>query len=165
MADENVPFRNTFASRDVHVHRWVLQYCYLVDFHSKYADALDFYLSTHVWVRYFVWNFKGTLWNSTQNILAMHRHTWFLYNFENLRAPKFTISQTFLNPDTEDRIRHISVATLKQLEFSSIKTYMPGILSSHVSMCCALHLRLISISGLSVKQLWDRIYGTVRCCR
>ena len=22
----------------------------------------------NVWVRYFVWNFKGTLWNSTQNI-------------------------------------------------------------------------------------------------
>ena len=28
--------------------------------------------SFNVWVRYFEWNFKGTLWNSTQNILPIH---------------------------------------------------------------------------------------------
>ena len=26
----------------------------------------------NVWVRYFVWNFKRYLWNSTQNILPIH---------------------------------------------------------------------------------------------
>ena len=26
----------------------------------------------NVWVSYFVWNFKGTLWNSPQNILPIH---------------------------------------------------------------------------------------------
>ena len=30
------------------------------------------YTSSNVWVRYFVWNFKGNLWNSTQNILPIH---------------------------------------------------------------------------------------------
>ena len=29
-------------------------------------------LSFNVWTRYFVWNFKGSLWNSTQNILPIH---------------------------------------------------------------------------------------------
>ena len=28
--------------------------------------------SFNLWVRYFVWNFKGTLWNSTQNIFPIH---------------------------------------------------------------------------------------------
>ena len=28
-------------------------------------------ISFNVWVRYFMWNFKGTLWNSTQNILPI----------------------------------------------------------------------------------------------
>ena len=36
--------------------------------------------SFNVWVRYFVWNLKGTLWNSTQNILPIHWNTSFLYN-------------------------------------------------------------------------------------
>ena len=29
-------------------------------------------ISYNVWVRYFVWNFKGNLWNSTQNIIPIH---------------------------------------------------------------------------------------------
>ena len=32
--------------------------------------------SFNVWVRYFVWNFKGTLWNSTQNISPIHWKIW-----------------------------------------------------------------------------------------
>ena len=32
----------------------------------------------NVGVRYFVWNFKGTLWNSTRNILSMHWNIRFL---------------------------------------------------------------------------------------
>ena len=42
--------------------------------------------SFNVWARYFVWNFKGTLWNSTQNILPIHWKIWFLYDIEILRA-------------------------------------------------------------------------------
>ena len=33
-----------------------------------------------------MWNFKGTLWNSTQNILPIHWKIWLLYNIEILRA-------------------------------------------------------------------------------
>ena len=33
-------------------------------------------VSFNVWVRYFVWNFKGSLWNSTQNILPIHSIHW-----------------------------------------------------------------------------------------
>ena len=52
--------------------------------------------SFNVWVRYFVWNFKGTLWNSTQNIFPIHWKVWFLYNIEILRALKFKSSYMFL---------------------------------------------------------------------
>ena len=43
--------------------------------------------SFNAWVRYFVWNFKGDLWNSTQNMWLIHWKMWFLYNVEILRAP------------------------------------------------------------------------------
>ena len=46
--------------------------------------------------RYFVWNFKRTLWNSTQNILPIHSKTWFLYNIEILRALMLKNSYVFL---------------------------------------------------------------------
>ena len=59
--------------------------------------------SFNVWVTYFVWNFKGTLWNSTQNILPIHWTIWFLCNFEILRALRFKSSYVFLKrlPDTK----------------------------------------------------------------
>ena len=49
-----------------------------------------------MWIRYFVWNFKGTLWNSTQNILPIHWKMRFLYNIEILRALRFKSSYAFL---------------------------------------------------------------------
>ena len=36
-----------------------------------------------------MWNFKGILWNSTQNILPIYWKIWFLYNSEILRALRF----------------------------------------------------------------------------
>ena len=42
----------------------------------------------NVWLRYFVWNFKGPLWNSIQNILSMHWKMCILFTGENLRARK-----------------------------------------------------------------------------
>ena len=38
------------------------------------------YTSSNVWVGYFVWNFKGHLWNSTQNIIPIHWNIQFLWN-------------------------------------------------------------------------------------
>ena len=38
------------------------------------------YSSFSEWARYFVWNFKGYLWNSTQNILPIHWKIRFWYN-------------------------------------------------------------------------------------
>ena len=43
-----------------------------------------------------MWNFKGTLWNSTQNILPIYWKVWFLYNIEILRALRFKSSYAFL---------------------------------------------------------------------
>ena len=52
--------------------------------------------SFNVWVRYFVWNFKVTLWNSTQNITPIYWKIWFLYNIEISRALRFQSSYAFL---------------------------------------------------------------------
>ena len=46
----------------------------------------------NVWSRYFVWNFKGTIWNSTQ----IHSKIRLLYNVVILRAFKFKSSYAFL---------------------------------------------------------------------
>ena len=56
------------------------------------------YLPVNVWVGYFVWNFKGYLWNSTQNILPIHWKMWILFTAagENLRALRFKSSSVFL---------------------------------------------------------------------
>ena len=42
-----------------------------------------------VWVWYFVWNFKSSLWNSTQNILPIHWEMWILSTGKILRALRF----------------------------------------------------------------------------
>ena len=43
-----------------------------------------------------MWNFKGTLWNSTQNIFPIHWKIWFLYSIAILRALRFKSSYAFL---------------------------------------------------------------------
>ena len=54
-------------------------------------------LSFNVWVKYFEWNFKGILWNSTQNILPIHWKMCNLFISENLRALRFKSSYMVLN--------------------------------------------------------------------
>ena len=63
----------------------------LLDFHMRIKST-----SLNVWVRYFVWNFKGYLWNSTQNISPIHSKMQFVYNVEILRALRFKSSKTLL---------------------------------------------------------------------
>ena len=43
-----------------------------------------------------MWNFKGYLWNSTQNISPIHWKMWILFTCENLRALRFKSSYMFL---------------------------------------------------------------------
>ena len=67
-------------------------------FLTQMSEVLKFQLyikkivSFNVWVRYFVWNFKGTLWNSTQNILPIHWRMWILFTVEYFRALRFKSS-------------------------------------------------------------------------
>ena len=53
-----------------------------------------------------MWNFKGTLWNSPQNIILIHWKIWFLYNIEILRALRFKSWYMFLKrpPDHGDTV-------------------------------------------------------------
>ena len=43
-----------------------------------------------------MWNFKGYLWNSTQNICPIHWKMWILFTGENLRFLRFKSSYVFL---------------------------------------------------------------------
>ena len=54
------------------------------------------YTSFNAWARYFEWNFKGYLWNSTQHILPIHWKIWFLHTTKILRAFRFKSSYAFL---------------------------------------------------------------------
>ena len=53
-------------------------------------------ISFNVWVRYFLWYFKGPLLNSTQYILPIHWKTCSLLRSDQLRVPIFTSSLVFL---------------------------------------------------------------------
>ena len=53
-------------------------------------------VSFNVWVSYVVWNFKGSLWNSTQNILSIQWKMCILFTGENSRALRFKSSKAFL---------------------------------------------------------------------
>ena len=53
-------------------------------------------VSFNEWVRYFVWNFKGALWNSTQNISAIQWKMCILLSGENLRALRFKSVEAIL---------------------------------------------------------------------
>ena len=55
-------------------------------------------VSFNVCVRYFVWNFKGILWNYTRTILPIHWKMCILFTGENFRALslRFKSSSTFL---------------------------------------------------------------------
>ena len=55
----------------------------------------------NVWKRYFVWIFKGYLWNSTQNISPLHWNMQFVYNIEILRALRCKSSKALLNRPPE----------------------------------------------------------------
>ena len=45
--------------------------------------------SSNVWIKYFIWNFRGCLWNFTENILFIHWKIWLLYNVDISRALRF----------------------------------------------------------------------------
>ena len=75
-------------------------------------------VSFNVWVRCFEWNFKGTLWNSTQNILPIHGKICNLFNCENWRALRYKSSYAFL----EHPLLHDLCLKIKQPE-SSMRRY------------------------------------------
>ena len=95
-----------------------------------------------------MWNFKGTLWNSTQNILPIHWKIWFLYNIEILRALRFKSSYAFLKrpPDPYG-------------------SYVVASVSSPLSYLCIDGDRSIVLHGI-VRYIRDySLYEKVRGCQ
>ena len=66
-------------------------------------------------------NFKGTLWNSTQNILSIHWNIQFLYNIDILRALRFKSSYEFLKRPPE--LIHALAFCRPQLWLTDVVTF------------------------------------------
>ena len=98
------------------LHKWPVTQkmfpCYDIIMHESFGSlenayellnlgALKFhlyirYLSFTAWVRYFVWNFKGTHQHSTQNFSHTYRKIWFYTKFENQSIFQFRGHKHFL---------------------------------------------------------------------
>ena len=87
-SDFSLPSKFTWGAFQKHL--WALKYSHGNKIHIFQC------MGKWVWVKYLVWNFKGALWNSTQNILPIHWKTWCWYNIGILRALKFKSSYVFL---------------------------------------------------------------------
>ena len=94
-----------------------------------------------------MWNFKGTLWNSTHNILPMHWKIWFLYYVEILRALRFKSSYAFLKRPSGIPVGNQS--TINSISWYSI-TRTTGLTMhvSHWGSCsCLLHYGSWALCG------------------
>ena len=99
-----------------------------------------------VWVKYFVWNFKGYLWNSTQNIIPIHWKMWILFTGENLRALRFKSSYVFLK-------RHSETLSLGANYFFRPKQKSSILVQMQVHHNCLLKEAVFLVGRFTVKSL------------
>ena len=98
-----------------------------------------------------MWNFKGNLWNSTQNILLIHWKMMILYNVENVRALRFKSSEVFLTPLYQQRWIDSSHNSHNALD------KYPTMHHFVTEMCTCVHISVTkwSIVGHGTVALWD----------
>ena len=102
---------------------WMLQANINTGGHFKSTYEPKFHFSIkHVWAKYFVWNFKGYLWNSAQNILPMHWKIHFFLNIDFLRADLRALTGLWNDP----RCRHCGLINLDILPSYAHKKRMIG---------------------------------------
>ena len=94
------------------------------------------YPSFNVWVRYPAWNFKGYLWNSTQNVSPIQWKMWYLYNIENFRALKFKSSNGFLKPPEHSTWSPQGIKAKRTIWNSLMSLFFSSIMASHELFCC-----------------------------
>ena len=85
-----------------------------------------------------MWNFKGTLWNSTQNILLIHWKIRFLYNIGILRALRFKSSYAFLKRPPGLKEFHIISSILISRHLSFTRSYIMTTLKTEY-LCSAFY--------------------------
>ena len=109
-----------------------------------------------------MWNFKGTLWNSTQNILLIHWKMRFLYNIGILRALRFKSSYAFLK-----RPPGIIATIISQVNHQSSSTFSASNISSKIIWLHQLHDTNQMKSHYTLKShmmiyngVWNLIFGT-----
>ena len=115
------------------------------------------YTSFNVWARYFVWNFKWYLWNSTQNVLAIHWKIPFLNNVEFLRALRSKTSQTFLKFPTSVDYIHIQYIPRNMHTVFALLCFVVVIhwlIFPHPSGLLHWHCGNLTIATVPAKQPW-----------
>ena len=82
-----------------------------------------------------MWNFKGTLWNSTQNILPIYWKIWLLYNIEIVRALRFKSSYAFLKCPLRLPVTKLHLKDNSRTKFTSWWHYDIEMLSALLTHC------------------------------
>ena len=105
-----------------------------------------------------MWNFKGTLWNSTQNILPIHWKVRFLYNIEILRALRFKSSYAFLK--RPPGLAHTVGSLCSLVPFSGrMRNFLLTVRSNTfhcIDICCSTHGILFFLYRSTDRWRWKR---------
>ena len=158
----NIVFRSDHALRGklrerpwgVQKHVWALKTKELL----KCQHCIKI-VSFNVWVRYFVWNFKGTLWNSTQNISPIHWTMRILYTDENLRAIRFKSSYTFLKRPHISLVR-CSVPPTIRAALYDVCPQTCSLMLTDIHVCCSRFwsYHTLKNSAVMINIFWATLY-------
>ena len=105
-------------------------------------------ISFKVWVRYFVWNFKGYLWNSTQNSLPIHKKISFFLKCWKFKSPRFRSLYEFCNHfvpcvvnldggcKKRKEMKQVCIRMLNKNKLTTFMKHMMGSILNSVSSPC-----------------------------
>ena len=131
----------------------VTQWCSLgcVSIRVLKISVLYKIISFNIWVRYFVWNFKGYLWNSTQNILPILWKMWILFTGENLRALRFKSSKVFLK-FPQDLGQHL-------FKYDGTKPWLEPVLNIFDKLIVNSSQYIVCWNALHVHKLYPQMFS------
>ena len=123
-------------------------------------------IAFNVCARYFVWNFKGYLWNSTQNILPIHWKMWILFTGKKLRTLRFKSSSVSVfetPPVSIKRCRLTSTGNpiVEIRLFQERRFYLHDGISYRVGKSVSLHQDIEA--GDAYMRQWTRSSLVVAC--
>ena len=112
-----------------------------------------------------MWNFKGYLWNSIQNILPIHWKMWILFTCENLRALRVKSSYAFLKRPPGDGLSPVQRQAITWTNDKSLAIRSPETNIQYADfslqninlnlLCVKYHLFCPGLNALMRLKLWN----------